>query len=126
KLTCSAIEGEAFALEGGERIHLKNHLSTDLEAKGQRLTLSFEHGKVQASMMELERASCRENLKVAVFHGLAEVRYDRHHEYQMSFTIKITAEGEEFLTAKVWREGTREVVQELVEQELEESTEEIS
>ena len=120
--TCSTAVGEATVGEKTEKQRLKNILHTNL-SEPQRLNFSWEGGKQRFHMQLLVRAVCRVGRRGDTFSGRALGTLNKIAGYSMSFSIKITAEGETFLKAKI-KHGT-ELIEEFEEQ-LEESTEEIS
>ncbi len=122
---CTTAVGEAQFGEGPEIQHLRNALSTNL-TESQKLFFAWEHGKFKFKLTELESAHCGITLRGRTFRGLGEGTLNGVSEYLIRFAIKINAEEEVTLIAKVSNEVTKEVVEEFVDEGLEESTEEIA
>jgi hypothetical protein len=124
---CSKVAGLGYLGEGPELAKVKESLSTNLAAKGQKFAFSWLHGKKRFILQELEGAKCAVSKRgVMTFSGHGEGTLNLVPEYTVSFVFRINAEEEPFFRVTIRNEKTKAIIESFELQELEESTEVIS
>jgi hypothetical protein len=120
--TCETANGEATVGEKTEKQHLINKLNVNLSGP-ERLFFGWEGGAQKFQLKLLTRAACHAGRTASTFSGGGLGFLNKEAGYSISFSIKVTAEGEAFLKAKIKHKA--ELIAEF-EEELENSTEEIA
>jgi hypothetical protein len=123
---CSEITGEGTFGEKAEKQRLKNTLFTDLTAKGQKLSFTWEGGRQHFSLKEPESATCVITTRGSNFRGHGEGTVNGVPEFIINYQIRINTEEEVTFIVKIFNEKSKEIVAEFTDEGLEGSTEAVA